>query len=70
MVLLPEQLLLVIFKPRVAELSTASATYVYNGTTNQVTGNGLPIAVQVLSISSFGPIGNNTVTAYNIQYNG
>lgn len=40
----------------------SSATYVYNGTTNQVTGNGLPIAVQVLSISSFGTSGNNTVT--------
>ena len=40
----------------------SSATYVYNGTTNQVTGNGLPMAVQVLSISSFGTSGNNTVT--------
>jgi hypothetical protein len=41
---------------------STNATYVYNGTTNQVTGNALPVTVQVLSISSFGPSGNNTVT--------
>lgn len=43
-------------------LFNSNATYNYNGVTNQVTGNGLPAAVQVLSISSFGGVGNNTVT--------
>ena len=40
----------------------SNATYIYNGATNQVTGNGLPLSVQVLSISSFGTSGNNKVT--------
>lgn len=40
----------------------SNATYNYNGVTNQVTGNGLPVTVQVLSISSFGGVGNNTIT--------
>ncbi len=43
----------------------SNATYTYNGTTNQVTGNGLPLIVQVLSISSFGGVGNNTITLTN-----
>ncbi|MEJ8816813.1 T9SS type A sorting domain-containing protein [Lacibacter sp. H407] len=42
-----------------------NATYVYNGTTNQVTGNALPATAQVLSISSFGASGNNTVSLTN-----
>ncbi len=43
----------------------SNATYTYNGTTNQVTGNGLPATVQVLSVSSFGGVGNNTITLTN-----
>jgi hypothetical protein len=38
------------------------ATYVYNGSVNQVVGNGLPNTVANLTIANTGPGGNNAVT--------
>lgn len=38
------------------------ANYVYTGTANQVTGTGLPVSVNTLSISNTGSSGNNIVT--------
>lgn len=37
-------------------------SFIYNGTTNQVTGNGLPLNVENISVNNSGPIANNTVT--------
>lgn len=42
-----------------------NATYIYNGATSQITGTGLPSSVSVLSISSAGAAGDNTVTLTN-----
>lgn len=38
------------------------ANYIYNGTANQATGNGLPATVNGLAINNTGGAGNNTVT--------
>ncbi|UEG49093.1 hypothetical protein LK994_10670 [Ferruginibacter lapsinanis] len=40
----------------------ASAAYVYNGTANQVTGNGLPASIGALVINNSGAASNNIVT--------
>jgi hypothetical protein len=40
----------------------AGGNYIYAGTTNQVTGDGLPASVYTLSINNTGPTGNNVVT--------
>ncbi|HXB11198.1 MAG TPA: sugar-binding protein, partial [Bacteroidia bacterium] len=43
----------------------AIASYTYNGTTNQVTGNGLPLVIQNLTINNTGGANNNIVTLTN-----
>ncbi len=39
-----------------------NATYIYNGTVNQVTGNGLPLTIENLTINNTGAAGNNIVS--------
>ncbi|HSY77817.1 MAG TPA: hypothetical protein VK890_13210, partial [Bacteroidia bacterium] len=39
--------------------------YIYNGTANQVTGNGLPSTIATLTINNTGGAGNNVVTLTN-----
>ncbi|HMG81534.1 MAG TPA: hypothetical protein VK559_00735, partial [Ferruginibacter sp.] len=39
--------------------------YIYNGTVNQVTGNGLPATIATLTINNTGTAGNNVVTLTN-----
>ena len=41
---------------------STGANYVYNGSTNQATGNGLPTPVKSLTIANTGVAGSNTVT--------
>ncbi|MCB0701933.1 MAG: hypothetical protein KDC55_04425 [Ignavibacteriae bacterium] len=41
-------------------------SFIYNGVTNQVTGNGLPINVENIAVNNSGPVSNNTVTFQSI----
>jgi trimeric autotransporter adhesin len=41
---------------------SATANYIYNGTTNQVTGNGLPATINNLTVANTGAAANNIVT--------
>ena len=48
-----------------ARVYSTAANYVFNGNTNQVTGDGFPLTSNKLTIANTGAFGNNTVTLYS-----